>query len=53
MEGLQIHCVTNEVMPKFKCTQIEHNSTEPYVILTLLLTIYLTSTLQIFTKYTT
>jgi len=48
-----IHCVPIEVTPKLKSTQIKHNSTEPYVILTKLITIYLTSTAQISTKYTT
>ena len=39
-------------MPKLKSTQIERNSTELYIIVTQLITVYLTSTVQISTKYT-
>jgi len=40
-----LHCVPTEVIPKFKSHK--YNITETYIILTILITIYLTKTVQI------
>jgi len=47
-----LHCVPIKVTPKLKSTYVEHNSTEPYIILTQLINVYLTSAVQILAKYT-
>ena len=43
----KLHHVAIEVTPKFKLVKIQYNATEIYTILTTLITIYVTYTLQV------